>query len=63
MRLANDSPFGLGSAVFTADTARAEKVAARLEAGNVFVNTLVASDPRLPFGGALRAPTCNCRSQ
>jgi succinate-semialdehyde dehydrogenase/glutarate-semialdehyde dehydrogenase len=51
VRLANDSPFGLGSAVFTADLDRAERVAARLEAGNVFVNTLVQSDPRLPFGG------------
>jgi succinate-semialdehyde dehydrogenase / glutarate-semialdehyde dehydrogenase len=51
VRLANDSPFGLGAAVFTADHARGERVAARLEAGNVFVNALVASDPRLPFGG------------
>ena len=51
VRLANDSPFGLGAAVFTADLARGERVAAALEAGNVFVNTLVASDPRLPFGG------------
>lgn len=51
VRLANDSPFGLGAAVFTADQARGERVAARLEAGNVFVNALVQSDPRLPFGG------------
>jgi succinate-semialdehyde dehydrogenase/glutarate-semialdehyde dehydrogenase len=51
VRLANDSPFGLGAAVFTADLARGERVAAALEAGNVFVNALVASDPRLPFGG------------
>jgi len=48
---ANDSPFGLGAAVFTRDSARGERVAARLEAGSVFVNALVASDPRLPFGG------------
>jgi succinate-semialdehyde dehydrogenase / glutarate-semialdehyde dehydrogenase len=48
---ANDSPFGLGAAVFTRDRARGERVAARLEAGSVFVNALVASDPRLPFGG------------
>ena len=51
VRLANDSPFGLGAAVFTSDQARGERVAAAIEAGNVFVNALVASDPRLPFGG------------
>src|SRR5438445_4535360 len=51
VRLANDSPFGLGAAVFTSDPARGERVAAAIEAGNVFVNALVASDPRLPFGG------------
>lgn len=50
--VANDSPFGLGAAVFSADVARAEEIAAtQLEAGCCFVNTLVASDPRLPFGG------------
>ena len=52
IRLANDSPFGLGAAVFTRDTARGERIAAReLEAGSCFVNAQVASDPRLPFGG------------
>ncbi len=49
--VANDSVFGLGAAVFTRDLARGESVARRIEAGNVFVNSLVASDPRLPFGG------------
>lgn len=49
--LANRSVFGLGGAVFTADAARGERVAARLEAGCVCVNDLVKSDPRLPFGG------------
>ena len=50
--VANDSPFGLGAAVFSSDVARAERIAAtRLEAGCCFVNALVASDPRLPFGG------------
>jgi succinate-semialdehyde dehydrogenase/glutarate-semialdehyde dehydrogenase len=52
IRLANDSPFGLGAAVFTRDLARGERIAARaLEAGNCFVNAFVRSDPRLPFGG------------
>jgi succinate-semialdehyde dehydrogenase/glutarate-semialdehyde dehydrogenase len=51
IRIANDSPFGLGAAVFTHDPARGERVARELEAGNCFVNALVRSDPRLPFGG------------
>ncbi len=50
--VANDSNFGLGGAVFTRDTARGERIARdRIEAGSCFVNTFVASDPRLPFGG------------
>jgi succinate-semialdehyde dehydrogenase / glutarate-semialdehyde dehydrogenase len=50
--VANDSSFGLGAAVFTQDRARGEKLAAReIEAGNCFVNSLVKSDPRIPFGG------------
>jgi succinate-semialdehyde dehydrogenase/glutarate-semialdehyde dehydrogenase len=51
VRIANDSVFGLGGAVFTADRARGERVARALEAGATFVNAQVASDPRLPFGG------------
>lgn len=52
VRLANDTDFGLGAAVFTRDLARGERLATeRLEAGNCFVNTFVKSDPRLPFGG------------
>ncbi|MGJ8744980.1 NAD-dependent succinate-semialdehyde dehydrogenase [Polaribacter sp.] len=51
IELANKSNFGLGSGVLTSDTKRGEKIALQLEAGNSFVNKLVTSDPRLPFGG------------
>ena len=52
IRIANDSPFGLGAAVFTRDTERGERIAAgSLDAGSCFVNAQVRSDPRLPFGG------------
>jgi len=52
IELANNSSFGLGSAVFTRDEARGERIASQhLEAGICVVNTYVRSDPRLPFGG------------
>jgi succinate-semialdehyde dehydrogenase/glutarate-semialdehyde dehydrogenase len=52
IRIANDSIFGLGGAVFTNDEERGERIAAtQLEAGSCFVNSMVKSDPRLPFGG------------
>ena len=53
MRIANDSPFGLGAAVFTRDLARGERDrgARSSRPGSCFVNALVKSDPRLPFGG------------
>jgi succinate-semialdehyde dehydrogenase/glutarate-semialdehyde dehydrogenase len=52
IRIANDSQFGLGSGVITADLQRGERIAAeRLEAGISFVNENVRSDSRMPFGG------------
>ena len=51
LRIANDSPFGLGGSIWTQDSARGERLARRLQSGASFVNGLVKSDPRLPFGG------------
>ncbi len=55
VRLANDSPFGLGASLWTQDRGRAEHLAAQIEAGAIFVNGIVKSDPRLPFGGIKRS--------
>ena len=55
VRIANDSDFGLGGSVWTRDAERGERVARRLECGSAFVNGLVKSDPRLPFGGVKRS--------
>jgi succinate-semialdehyde dehydrogenase/glutarate-semialdehyde dehydrogenase len=51
IRLANHSRFGLGAAIFTTDLSRVDALVRRLDTGVVAVNTIVKSDPRLPFGG------------
>lgn len=57
VKLANDTPFGLGSYLFTTDPEQAERVANKIEAGMVYVNLVLADSPELPFGGVKRSGT------
>ena len=51
IRIANDSQFGLGASLWTCNIVRAKELAGKIECGSVFINGMVKSDPRLPFGG------------
>jgi succinate-semialdehyde dehydrogenase / glutarate-semialdehyde dehydrogenase len=55
IRVANDTAYGLGASVWTRDVERGLRVARQVQSGAVFVNAVVASDPRLPFGGIKRS--------
>lgn len=55
LEIANASPFGLGSSIWTTEKAEQDKAITRLEAGATFVNSMTSSDPRLPFGGIKRS--------
>jgi succinate-semialdehyde dehydrogenase/glutarate-semialdehyde dehydrogenase len=53
--LSEESQFGLGVSLFTKDTAKAQDYAAKVSDGALFINELVKSDPRLPFGGTKKS--------
>ena len=55
VEIANSSEYGLGASIWTKDEIRALKIARKIEAGCVFINAVVKSDPRMPFGGVKKS--------
>ncbi len=55
IRIANDHRYGLGGSLWSEDTEKAEKLAAKIDTGAVFINSMTKSDPRLPFGGVKKS--------
>lgn len=55
VQIANETPYGLGSYLFTTDPAQAQRVADRIDAGMVFINGVLAESAELPFGGIKRS--------
>ncbi|MFN3940635.1 MAG: aldehyde dehydrogenase family protein, partial [Chitinophagales bacterium] len=53
--LANNHRYGLGASIWSSDINQAKRIALQMESGNVYINTLVKSDPRLPFGGTKKS--------
>jgi len=55
VEIANSSEYGLGASIWTKNEGRALKIARKIEAGCVFINSVVKSDPRMPFGGVKKS--------
>jgi succinate-semialdehyde dehydrogenase/glutarate-semialdehyde dehydrogenase len=51
IQLANDTPYGLGASIWSSSLEHAQQIANHIQSGNLFINEIVKSDPRLPFGG------------